>query len=199
MIAPINNIKQKWAQIPSSIQRVILTAFILIGSWKLLYTFWLAPIRVPDAALTELVARQTVAIMKQFWPHENYRIIEKTVPHKGDENADFTHLFIYQNEKRTISIADNCNGLELMILYAAFILIMPGRIKRKLIFLSIGIPILHVANLLRCMGLILLYQYWPNMFDIGHHYVFKIVVYGLSFGLWMWYLKPLNTKGNKNE
>jgi exosortase family protein XrtF len=190
-------LRKNWVQIPSEVRRLILIALILIGIWKILYTFWLAPKRVPDAALTELVARQTVFLMKVFWPRENYNIIEKAVPHKGDEHADFTHLFIYQNDRRTISIADNCNGLELMILYAAFILIMPGNMRRKAAFLAMGIPLLHIANLLRCMGLILLYQYWPDMFDIGHHYVFKIMVYGISFGLWMWYLKPLN--GQKKE
>lgn len=196
MPAIVADVQKKWNQIPTAIRKLLLIGLVMIGSWKLLYTFYLGPNRIPDAALTELVARQTVWIMQQVWPKENYSIVEKTVPHKGDEDADFTHLFIYRNNQRTISIADSCNGLELMVLYAAFILLMPGSIYRKVLFIGAGLPLLHFANLFRCIGLIFLYQNWPNMFDIGHHYVFKILVYGISFGLWMWYLKPLHAKKN---
>jgi exosortase/archaeosortase family protein len=194
----LSTYKKRWLEIPPTIRRVIITGAIMLGAWKLLYTFWLGPERLLDHPLTQMVGKQTVSLMQWIWPQEAFSMDNRGRPHKGDPNAYIEHVFIYKNGKKTTSISDNCNGLEFMVLYAAFIIVMPGSAKRKALFIAGGIPTLHVANLARCVGLVALYHYWPNFFEFAHHYLFKIMVYAISFGLWVWYLKPLDDNKEKS-
>jgi exosortase family protein XrtF len=190
----LEDYKQKWFQIPESIRKMLIMGTIILGIWKTAYTFWLEPQRILDAPLTNLVATQTVQIMQIIWPGGNYELKYTSTKHKGDGNAMVEHVYLLKDNKITISIADNCNGLELMVLYAAFIVCMPGSWKRKLIFILAGIPLLHLANLARCMGLVGMHLQWPGYFDFAHHYLFKIMVYAISFLLWVWYLRPITHK-----
>jgi exosortase/archaeosortase family protein len=194
----INTYKNKWLQIPGAIRRMVLLGTMLLVGWKALYIFWLEPDRLLDEPLTILVAKQTAGLMQLMWPEGKYRILNQEEFRGKDFSGRIQHLFIMKDGKPTISIADNCNGLELMVLYAAFIVCMPGKGSRKLTFILLGVPIIHLANLARCMGLVGMHLQWPGMFDFAHHYLFKIMVYGISFGLWALYLKPITAKHAKN-
>lgn len=194
----IGTYKNKWLQIPAPIRRMVLMGTLLLVAWKALYIFWLEPNRTLDEPLTILVAKQTAGLMQFTWPEGNYRVLTEEQFRGKPESGRIEHLFIMKDGVPTISIADNCNGLELMILYAAFIICMPGKANRKWIFILIGIPMLHLANLARCMGLVGMHLQWPGMFDFAHHYLFKIMVYGISFGLWALYLKPITPKHAKH-
>jgi exosortase/archaeosortase family protein len=189
----LSSFNQKWQQIPKAIRVLLLRGIFLLLIWKLAYTLWLAPQRTIDAPLTYAVANHTTAIMQWVWPEGHYSISENIRPHKGDTESMVSHLFILKNGKSTIAIADNCNGLELMVLYIAFIVCMPGTLKRKLVFIGLT-PVLHLVNLARCMGLVGMHLQWPGMFDFAHHYLFKILVYATCFLMWVWYLKPITTK-----
>ena len=180
------------------IRKMFLAGSVMLILWKAIYTFWLEPNRILDAPLTNLVAKQTAQIMQWIWPESNYSCENVAKAHKGDLGATINHISILKDGIKTISIADNCNGLELMVLYAAFIIIMPGKHTRKMAFISFGIPALHVANLFRCTGLVFLHLQWPGAFDFAHHYLFKIMVYAISFLLWIWYLRPI-TKAIKQH
>ncbi len=183
--------KSKWLQIPLAIRRMVLTGTLLLVGWKLLYIGWLEPNRTLDEPLTVLVAKNTASLLQMAWPGGNYTVLTQEAYRGKTAAGGIEHLFILKNGKPTISIADNCNGLELMVLYAAFIICMPGKAKRKWLFILAGIPLLHAANLARCMGLVGMHLQWPGMFDFAHHYLFKIMVYAISFGLWAMYLKPI--------
>lgn len=194
----VTTYKKIWLQIPAAIRRMVLMGTLILVAWKTLYIFWLEPNRTLDEPLTILVAKQTAGLMQWMWPEGNYRILSQQEFRGGTAPSRIEHLFILKDGQPTISIADNCNGLELMVLYAAFIICMPGKAGRKWFFMLLGIPILHVANLARCMGLVGMHLQWPGMFDFAHHYLFKIMVYGISFGLWALYLKPITAKHAKN-
>lgn len=190
----LHTYKDKWAQIPPVIRRMIINGAIVLILWKLLYTFWLEPKRILDRPLTYIVASQTTSIMQMIWPESDYSFRSVEKKHKGDENAVIEHVTILKDGKGTIAIADNCNGLEVMVLYSAFIFCIPAHLKRKLIFVVLGLLVIHLSNLARCAGLVVLHLNWPGMFDFAHHYLFKIMVYAISFGLWVWYLKPVTKK-----
>jgi exosortase/archaeosortase family protein len=193
----VKEYKNKWQQIPGSIRRMVIMGAVMLALWKVLYTFWLEPNRILDQPLTILVAKQTAGLMQFIWPEGKYQIISKQDFLGQKSTGSIEHLLILKDGKPTISIADYCNGLELMVLYAAFIICMPGKAGRKWVFILMGIPLLHLANLGRCMGLVGMHLQWPGMFDLAHHYLFKIMVYGISFGLWVLYLKPITTKHAK--
>jgi len=194
----ISTYKNKWLQIPLGIRRMVLMGTLILIAWKAMYIFWLEPDRTLDEPLTVLVAKQTAWLMQVTWPEGNYRVLTEELFRGKAASGRIEHLYIVKDGVPTISIADNCNGLELMVLYAAFIICMPGKASRKWIFILIGIPLLHLANLARCMGLVGMHLQWPGMFDFAHHYLFKIMVYGISFGLWALYLKPITPKHAKH-
>jgi exosortase/archaeosortase family protein len=190
----LSEYKNKWQQIPAAVRRMVLLGTLLLIAWKTIYFFWLEPNRTLDEPLTILVAKQTTGLMKMMWPEGNYRILSQEEFRRQKTTGPIEHLFILKDGKPTISIADNCNGLELMVLYAAFIVCMPGKPSRKWAFILLGIPFIHLANLARCMGLVGMHLQWPGMFNFAYHYLFKIMVYSICFALWALYLKPVTAK-----
>ena len=59
----------------------------------------------------------------------------------------------------------------------------------KLIFIPIGILIVHGLNLLRLVALALIVVYHPDSLQFNHKYTFTILVYVCIFFLWMIWVK----------
>ena len=84
-----------------------------------------------------------------------------------------------------VLIGAPCNGLNLFALFAGFIIIFPGKIIQKLIFIPIGILIIHVINIFRLVALALVVLYKPESLEFNHKYTFTIVVYAFIFVMWI--------------
>lgn len=97
--------------------------------------------------------------------------------------------FLYLDGRKIVGIADACNALELYILYIGFLLAYPSSIKRVFLFSIIGIVLIYLANIIRLTLLGEMYLHQMKARDIAHHYIFKMVVYGLTFGLWVLFVK----------
>ncbi|HVS97495.1 MAG TPA: archaeosortase/exosortase family protein [Puia sp.] len=95
-------------------------------------------------------------------------------------------MAISRGRERVLSIADACNGLEVIVLYAGLILCLPSGWRRKAVFILSGAVLIEVLNVIRCAGLVLVYEYHPEYLDFSHHYLFTFVVYAFIF--WLWYL-----------
>lgn len=192
------NLKSTWLKLPGYIRKLLIMGGVALMLWKLLYSFWLEPDRILDRPLTLLVAKQSVFALQTIIPQGNFDLGIREIPDHLDHSVINEHVLIMKDGKPTISIADNCNGLQLLVLYAFFILIMPGSFKRKIGFIVFGVLILHISNITRVLGLVGLHLKYPGAFDFSHHYLFKIIIYGLSFFLWVRYLNP-KTKPIKNN
>jgi exosortase family protein XrtF len=82
-------------------------------------------------------------------------------------------------------IGDPCNGITLFALFTAFLLAFPGPVKHKLWFIPLGIFSIFLVNTFRIAALCVIVQKKPEWLAFNHDYVFKIVVYGFIFLLWM--------------
>lgn len=83
-------------------------------------------------------------------------------------------------------IGGPCNGINLMFLFAIFIIAYPSNgIKQKLWFIPLGILIVHTVNIIRIVSLSLIALYAPEYLDFNHTYTFTFLVYSIVFGLWM--------------
>ena len=91
--------------------------------------------------------------------------------------------------RKILGIADGCNALELYALYFGFLMSFPSPFKRKIIFTVVGIVLMFIANVFRLTALAIMNMHRINAVDMAHHYVFKIVIYGLIFGLWVLFIK----------
>ena len=88
-----------------------------------------------------------------------------------------------------MSIARQCNGLELIVLYLGFIICLPSSAKRMLIYSIVGIVVIYILNIIRAALLAVMYAESHSMTDFAHHYVFKIAIYAVVFYGWVLYMK----------
>ena len=82
-----------------------------------------------------------------------------------------------------------CNGMVLMALFAGFILAFPGPAVKKVFFISGGIILIYLLNVLRVAGLALNVLYNASSVDFNHKYTFTVIVYAAIFGMWMLWVK----------
>ncbi|WP_051568597.1 exosortase X [Crocinitomix catalasitica] len=90
---------------------------------------------------------------------------------------------------RGIWVGSECNGFKLFSIFTIFLLAFPGPIRKKLWFIPLGLIIIHLANILRIIALILINNYYPQYLDFNHLYTFTIFVYAIIFLLWFWWAK----------
>ena len=146
--------------------------------WKLAYHLLLFPIRFPDKALTGLTAQSTAFV---YGIASGANVEVKEGPKV--RNTFFTTLYI--NDRKAIGIADSCNGLELYVLYIGFLLCIPEKPSRKLLFITVGVLGIFVLNAFRCAGIAWLNLHYVSLVDFAHHYFFKMIIYALIFYTWV--------------
>ena len=176
--------------IPSSVLVFIGKGLLLFIIWKLLYLSWLQPKRILDDPLTTSVGVATTAGLNLFSGGDTYTVLKVPDTASADVGGAVTRVMeIYLNKGETLKIADPCNGLELMVLYAGFLLCFPGVPRRKAVFILFGWILIVVMNILRCMLLVLIFVHWRKYLDFSHHFVFTFIVYLVIFGLWYRFTK----------
>lgn len=173
----IDNTQKKFNFSFTELQPFILRAVILFFSWKLLYIFLLQPYGFPNDWLTQFT-EDSVAWVMSFFYHDI---------------SQFNHT-IYANHIETVTIAPQCNGLEVFVLYIGFLLCIPTNWLRLLWFSVMGIVVIYVLNVLRSAALAGMYYHHNYFVDFAHHYAFKLIIYGVVFLFWVWYTKKPKTK-----
>jgi exosortase family protein XrtF len=93
-----------------------------------------------------------------------------------------------------VVIGNPCDGLSLFILYSAFLLVFKGKWWVKLLFVALGIILIHFLNVIRVIGLALVVKYSPESLDFHHSYTFTLFVYLFIFLLWMLRIKFFQLK-----
>ncbi len=158
-----------------------LKLFILVIIWECSYHFILKPIRIPDKFLTDFVTAGTVKFLNLF-PIEQGLYHWITYP-------NLEGAYIMLNDKKVFLIADVCNALDLMVIYVGFIVLLPYKISRKIAFSVVGVIVLALANIVRCVLLYRIYKTHPDMFELHHHYTFTVLMYLLISVGWILFTK----------
>ena len=182
-------LKSLFKDIPEPIKLFLGKALLVFLLWKSIYGLFLFDSKILDYPLTTHVAQGATYVLNHSGFMSGFtseRIFEESTNRESSE--------IMHNGELVLFIADACNGLELMILYIGFIICMPSKFWRKIKYILIGIIIIHIINILRCCGLIYLREYFHAYFDFAHHYLFKAVVYGATFIMWMVYSRKISLK-----
>jgi exosortase/archaeosortase family protein len=211
------SLSEKWRQVPGPVKLFLLKGSALFFVWKLMYLGFLLPNRLLDRPLTHFVGVGTVATLNLFTHSSEY-----SVKSEADERivgVDRVAIReeverLYRGPDRILSIADVCNGLEVMVLYAGFIFCWPAGPSargsnrqpgdgtdtrqtavagassvvwlRKFKFLACGFALILLLNIFRCAALAIISQHKPEYVDFYHHYLFTFIIYGVIF--WLWYL-----------
>ena len=154
--------------------RFLIIAILFYIGWTALYELWIHPDRTLELWIVESISNIGSGALKLM----GYELIttEFMIEHYRTMGIDGTH---------GVYISDSCAGLTLMALFTGFVMAYPGKWKIKLIFIPIGLLTIHLINILRIIGLILLTKHAPNLLDFNHHYTFTFVVYAYIFILWV--------------
>ncbi|MFM9840748.1 MAG: exosortase family protein XrtF [Cyclobacteriaceae bacterium] len=107
---------------------------------------------------------------------------------------------ILENGKVILRIYEGCNGLNVMIVFVAFILAFSGPSKRGGIFILIGLVAIHLANLFRITLLFWVAKHYESYFYYVHKYVFTAALYVIVLGLWwIWVYRIMKAKATQYE
>ncbi len=91
-------------------------------------------------------------------------------------------------------VGSNCNAISLFMLFIVFIVWYPGHQTSKLWFIPFGLVTIHILNIIRVIGLVLISKNAPQYLDFNHTYTFTFIVYAYIFFLWMWWVNKFADK-----
>lgn len=87
-------------------------------------------------------------------------------------------------------VFEGCNGVNVMIVFIAFLFAFGGSFKALSVFVPAGLLIIHCINLLRIGQLYRLALGNSSQFYYYHKYVFTAILYVAVIGLWaLWVMK----------
>jgi exosortase/archaeosortase family protein len=165
-------VKKLYNDIPQPVKRFLVRAAIFFVIWRLLYYFIFEPTKIPDQQLIDIVIIGTKWVLS---------FVYDSLAWVGD--------VIIINGKPTLQVAKDCNGLELIVVYLGFLVCWPTNPKRFWTFALIGPVIITLLNILRCSALGVMFYNDHKLADFAHHYFFKLIIYAVTFWLWVKYSK----------
>lgn len=173
-----------------SVVKFILTFLSVYIVLTLAYKFYLdfsdGSKYYPDY-VTNLVAEQSKLLLNSL----DYRV--DLVPHPDEPS-----MKLIINEKFVARVVEGCNSISVIILFISFIIAFAGKWKYTLIYILSGSVLIYTVNLLRIAILSVgLYNY-PWRRDILHTVIFPLIIYGMVFLLWMFWVNRFSKQNKKH-
>lgn len=138
----------------------------------------------PDG-LTHLVSAQSAAVLKCFGYNTTW-----------EDAAGVPKVALKDGGHVVLNVYEGCNGINVMIVFAAFIFAFGGPVRPVWIFLIAGLVIIHLFNLARVGLLFYLAVGDSPQFYYYHKYFFTAVLYAVVFGLWAIWVIRFNERPN---
>lgn len=137
-------------------------------AWFVLYDLWLLPAGHLDAAVGRSAAVLSGGVLDALG-------LEPVVDGRVIRFPSGSGVWV----------ADACTGLATVGLFAGFVLAFPGSWRRRVVFIPVGIVLIHLANVLRIAFLAWLRDVNPDLFIPVHAWGSTPFFYAVVFGLWM--------------
>jgi exosortase family protein XrtF len=137
--------------------------------------------------MTVWVSNQTVTILNLLGLNSETLV---------DDLAPKIRLLL--DDHSVLSIYEGCNGLNVMIIFVAFLAAYSGNMKRLLWFVPFGLLMIHLMNLTRIVLLFFVAEYYEGYLYFTHKYLFTAVIYVGILILWYWWITKLS-KTTNNE
>lgn len=175
-----------WVKHPAV--RFLLNGVFLYGIWLLHYYLFIKKFTNWDYNLNYSIV---------YLAHEFFNLFGQTTVIEIE--SDHIILMTDSFKNSGVWVGDECNGFKLFSIFSIFIIAYPGPWKTKVWFILMGIAIIHLANVLRVMALLLIYENYPTALDFNHLYTFTILVYSIIFILWWIWSKKYGTNALKKN
>jgi exosortase family protein XrtF len=114
-----------------------------------------------------------------------------------EQHTDELSMKFILNGKYVSRIIEGCNSLSIIILFLSFIIAFSGGLRPTILFGVFGSVLIYIVNILRIIALSILYHRFPKYQDILHDLLFPAIIYGLTFVLWVTWVKYFSNI-NKN-
>ena len=151
--------------------------FVLTFGYKMYLDYSVGSKFYPDF-ITNLTARQSEVLI------DNLGYDSRVVPH---ENEPSMKLII--NNKFVARVVEGCNSVSIIILFASFIIAFRDTAKRMTIYILAGSVLIYAVNLIRIVILSVGLYHYPWRREILHTVIFPLIIYGLVFVLWMFWVR----------
>ncbi|MCB0494203.1 MAG: exosortase family protein XrtF [Cyclobacteriaceae bacterium] len=140
---------------------------------NLLYGIWIEALGTRPDVVTHWVSSQSAAIVRTLgWEAQ-------AVP-----NPDGPTIRMVSGDRVILNVFEGCNGLNVIIVFLAFVLAFGGSFKKMLWFIPLGVLVIHSFNLFRILLLYFLASNNSTYFYYFHKYFFTAVIYLAVFFLW---------------
>lgn len=198
--------KKYFADFPKPAVSFLKKSFFLFVLWKSVYILFLIPSEMPDAWVVKKIGSSTAQMLNVFYGEDTFEAKHtRRLKTYGNDQVWVTHSYVYKLGKRAvIGIYQACDGVELMVLTAGFILCFNGPVVLKFNYIIVGILGLFFLNVLRCSLLAMVSLEFPQHFQFAHKYLFNLFVYGFTFLLWVSFVNKVKpsfqgTKSNASD
>ncbi len=172
---------------PITVRLILVKALLFFMFYKFIFSFELTPLNYP---LTSHVGEYSTKLLNVFIdPAFN-------VKREYVNNQVYQSSQIYFNNTKVVYIANSCNGFIAFMRYISIIFCFPSRFWRKFLYLIIGLLTIHILNIIRCAALAYINLYHQPYFVLAHDYLFKMVLYGAIFIMWILYLRKVQFQDN---
>ncbi|MEO8532410.1 MAG: exosortase family protein XrtF [Flavobacterium sp.] len=158
------------------------TFFAAYIGLTLVYKFYLNSFEANAVdGITTLIGHNVEQLMQLFNSH--VKILKSlSVP----------DLEVWYNNRFTIRIVEGCNAVSVIILFVSFIIAFSGKFKTTLFFILFGIFLIYVMNVIRIGLLAVLLFHFPQNEHILHGVLFPLIIYGLVFCLWVFWVNKFS-------
>jgi exosortase family protein XrtF len=149
---------------------------ILLGyvGWLILYEFFI----LPKSLLDEFVIDALVRVSEQLLNFLGFNVTS---------NHGFWANTISLDYFPGVWVSPNCDGLSVVAIFIIVVMSFPGEMKKRLYFISIGVILIEIVNMLRIVSLSLIHRYHPQYLKFNHDYTFTVLVYAFVIFLWWWW------------
>lgn len=168
-------------------------SFLFLGKFlavyfcgNLLYGLYIDSFKNSPDPITYWVTNQTSQIQRQC-----------NVPSSIQVNEGKKSISMRYDGKGAINVFEGCNGINVMIVFVAFMVAFGGPIKQWLWYVPFGLLMIHLFNLLRIILLYAVAQNNSPYFYYVHKYFFTAALYLVVMGLWIIWVAKLGTKQTK--
>lgn len=162
---------------------------IFLGTYfvlSLVYGIWIESLGSRPDIATQWVSEQTAGLLKGM----GYEV-------QSSPNPNGPTVRITNKEKVILNVFEGCNGLNVWIVFLAFILAFGGPAKRMAWFVPSGFLLIHLCNIGRILVLFFLSYNNSTYFYYFHKYVFTALIYLVVFLLWWLWIILNHDESNK--
>lgn len=129
--------------------------------------------------------------ISEIWTSLVYRLVYFF---KGDVLEMQFYNLHYSDTDTGLNIVWGCSGIKEVLMTSLIIIVSRGDYHKKLWYIPLGVIFILLLNYIRLATLTFLIHHHREMFDFFHEIIFRTVMYGGIFLVWLIWTEKVKTK-----